>query len=158
MVLMNLYNYYIMVSIALIQIAILSSFIYQVFRESKKPIEKERDNVRVATSRTSVSQLEFDETASKAVTSNKAMSELSDAVNEDEISVLSFLLSKGGETYQAEIARELGLPKSTVSRIIRRLHDKGLVTVRRVSKYSYVQITDMDYVSDLISRSRLNNS
>ncbi|WP_188602696.1 helix-turn-helix domain-containing protein [Vulcanisaeta souniana] len=147
-----------MVSIALIQIAILSSFIYQVFRESKKPIEKERDNVRVATSRTSVSQLEFDETASKAVTSNKAMSELSDAVNEDEISVLSFLLSKGGETYQAEIARELGLPKSTVSRIIRRLHDKGLVTVRRVSKYSYVQITDMDYVSDLISRSRLNNS
>ena len=158
MVLMNLYNYYVMVSIALIQIAILSSFIYQVFRESKKPIEKEQGNTRITASRTSVSQLEFDEATGKAAPSNKAVNELTGAVNEDEISVLSFLLSKGGETYQAEIARELGLPKSTVSRIIRRLHDKGLVTVRRVSRYSYVQITDMDYVSDLISRSRPNKS
>ncbi len=158
MVLMNLYNYYVMVSIALIQIAILSSFIYQVFKESKKPMEKEQDNTKVTTSRTSVSQLEFDEATGKAVPSNKAVDELANAVNEDEINVLSFLLSKGGETYQAEIARELGLPKSTVSRIIRRLYNKGLVTVRRVSKYSYVQVTDMDYVSDLISRSRPNKS
>ncbi|WP_243678514.1 winged helix-turn-helix domain-containing protein [Vulcanisaeta distributa] len=56
------------------------------------------------------------------------------------------------------MARELGLPKSTVSRIIRRLHDKGLITVRRVGRFSYVQVTDIDYVSDIVSRLGLDKS
>ncbi len=50
------------------------------------------------------------------------------------------------------------MPKSTVSRIIRRLHDKGLITVRRVGRFSYVQVTDIDYVSDIVSRLGLDKS
>ncbi|WP_054854284.1 MarR family transcriptional regulator [Vulcanisaeta distributa] len=123
-------NYYLIVSVALIQFVILSSFIYQIFKESKKPIDKELENTKTSESSTTISQLEFD-----TISRNKGdMVNYSESinVNEDEVRVLSYLLNRGGgDAYQAEIARELGLPKSTVSRIIRRLHDKGgLVTVR----------------------------
>ncbi|WP_054857612.1 MarR family transcriptional regulator [Vulcanisaeta sp. JCM 16159] len=121
-------NYYLIVSVALIQFVILSSFIYQIFKESKKPIDKESENTKTSESSTTISQLEFD-TISRNKRDIVNYSE-SINVNEDEVRVLSYLLNRGGDAYQAEIARELGLPKSTVSRIIRRLHDKGLVTVR----------------------------
>ncbi|MGC8606222.1 MAG: helix-turn-helix transcriptional regulator [Vulcanisaeta sp.] len=157
MTLMSIYNYYLIISIALIQFAVLSSLIYQVFKESKKPIDKESDNSRINKSSSTISQLEFD-----AVNRNKqgtvGITELINNINEDEVKVLSFLLNKGGDAYQAEIARELELPKSTVSRIIRRLHDKGLITVRRVGRFSYVQVTDIDYVSDIISKLGSNKS
>ena len=152
MVLINAYNYYLMISIALIQFAVLASFIYQVFRESRKPMDKEVERAQVNRSSSVINQLEFD-TVSRDKGGVVDVNELIANINEDEVRVLSYLLSKGGDAYQAEIARELGLPKSTVSRIIRRLHDKGLITVRRVGRFSYVQITDIDYVSDIISKS-----
>ena len=154
MVLINS-NYYVVISIAFIQLVVLSSLLYQIFKETKRPMEKEQDNAKVSNASSSISQLEFD-THSRNRASNVGIDSLSGSINEDEVRVLSYLLSRGGEAYQAEIARELELPKSTVSRIIRRLHEKGLVTVRRVSRFSYVQVTDIDYVSDLINKSRLN--
>ncbi|WP_243668363.1 helix-turn-helix transcriptional regulator [Vulcanisaeta sp. JCM 16161] len=157
MVLMSTYNYYLVISIALIQFAVLSSFIYQIFKESRKPIDKDVENTRVNKSSSIVNQLEFD-TVSRSRVDTADVSELITNINEDEVRVLSYLLNRGGDAYQAEIARELGLPKSTVSRIIRRLHDKGLITVRRVGRFSYVQITDIDYVSDIISRLGLDKS
>ena len=157
MALISTYNYYLVISIALIQFTVLTSFIYQVFRESRKPMDKETERTQVNRSSSVINQLEFD-----TVSRNKGgvvdVNELIANINEDEVRVLSYLLSKGGDAYQAEIARELGLPKSTVSRIIRRLHDKGLITVRRVGRFSYVQITDIDYVSDIISKSGLDKS
>ena len=152
MVLTSTYNYYLMISIALIQFAVLTSFIYQIFRESRKPMDKETERAQVNRSSSVINQLEFD-TVSRNKGGVADVNELIANINEDEVRVLSYLLSKGGDAYQAEIARELGLPKSTVSRIIRRLHDKGLITVRRVGRFSYVQITDIDYVSDIISKS-----
>ncbi|GAB6946396.1 hypothetical protein JCM16161A_05260 [Vulcanisaeta sp. JCM 16161] len=154
---MSTYNYYLVISIALIQFAVLSSFIYQIFKESRKPIDKDVENTRVNKSSSIVNQLEFD-TVSRSRVDTADVSELITNINEDEVRVLSYLLNRGGDAYQAEIARELGLPKSTVSRIIRRLHDKGLITVRRVGRFSYVQITDIDYVSDIISRLGLDKS
>ncbi|ADN51113.1 helix-turn-helix transcriptional regulator [Vulcanisaeta distributa] len=157
MVMMSIYNYYLVVSAALIQFAVLSSFIYQIFKEARKPIDKDVGNVKVNKSSTVVNQLEFD-TMSRSKEGAVDVNELIANINEDEIRVLSYLLSRGGDAYQAEIARELGLPKSTVSRIIRRLHDRGLITVRRVGRFSYVQVTDIDYVSDIISRLGPNKS
>ena len=155
MVLINIYNYYLVVSVALMQFAVLASFIYQVFKESRKPMDKEVEKAQVNRSSSVVNQLEFD-TMSKNKRGVVNVNELITNINEDEVRVLSYLLSKGGDAYQAEIARELKLPKSTVSRIIRRLHDRGLITVRRVGRFSYVQITDIDYVSDIINKSGLD--
>ncbi|WP_252901142.1 helix-turn-helix transcriptional regulator [Vulcanisaeta sp. JCM 14467] len=152
MVLVSTYDYYLVASVALIQFAVLASFIYQVFKESRKPMDKEVERVRVNRSSTVINQLEFD-AASKNRAGTSDVNESFVNINEDEVRVLSYLLNKGGDAYQAEIARELGLPKSTVSRIIRRLHDKGLITVRRVGRFSYVQITDIDYVSDIVNKS-----
>ena len=159
MALASAYNYYLVISVALIQFAVLSSFMYQVFRESRRQVDRDVGSVRVnrSLSVSTINQLEFDY-VSRSRESVAEPDELAMSINEDEAKVLSYLLNRGGDAYQAEIARELGLPKSTVSRIIRRLHDKGLITVRRVGKFSYVQVTDMDYVSDIISRLGLDES
>ena len=156
MVFVNSYDYYVVITIAFIQLTVLASLIYQIFSESRKHMEKEQEYPK-SSETSSVRQLEFD-------TPNNKLQRIIDVntsiknINEDEVKVLSFLLSKGGEAYQAEIARELGLPKSTVSRIIRRLYEKGLITVRRVSRFSYVQVTDMDYVNDIVSKLRYDQS
>jgi len=43
---------------------------------------------------------------------------------------------------QADIVAKTGLPKSTVSRRVRRLEEEGLVTIKRSGKYNYVYLTD----------------
>ena len=43
---------------------------------------------------------------------------------------------------QAEISKVTGLPKSSVSRRIRRLEEEGFVEVKRVGKYNYVFLTN----------------
>lgn len=52
-------------------------------------------------------------------------------LGESEKRVYEFLLERGGEAYQSEICEALGLSKSTVSEIVRRLELRGLVEVRR---------------------------
>lgn len=148
------YYYYVMVTVALIQLATLSSLLYQVIKESRRHVEGGQSPVK-SLELSYVNQLEFDRPSrNPQITVSTESSESIRVIDEDEVKVLAFLLSRGGETYQAEIARELGLPKSTVSRIIRRLYEKGLITVRRVGRFSYVRITDVDYANELINRSR----
>ncbi|MFP3484504.1 MAG: MarR family transcriptional regulator [Vulcanisaeta sp.] len=148
------YYYYVMVTVALIQLATLSSLLYQVIKESRRHVEGGQSPVK-SLELSYVNQLEFDmPSRNPQITVSTESSESIRVIDEDEVKVLAFLLSRGGETYQAEIARELGLPKSTVSRIIRRLYEKGLITVRRVGRFSYVRITDVDYANELINRSR----
>ncbi|MFB6471026.1 MAG: helix-turn-helix transcriptional regulator [Vulcanisaeta sp. AZ3] len=155
MVFTSSYEYYVVVSIAFIQLAMLLSLLYQAFREPKKNLENEQNEVSINTSSTAISQFELDEPPKKVFNATN-INEATRNINEEEIRVLSFLLSRGGKAYQAEIAKELGLPKSTVTRIVRRLYERGFITVRRVGRFSYVQITDVDYVSDAVSKSRLN--
>ncbi len=50
---------------------------------------------------------------------------------ESERRVYEFLLERGEEAYQCEICEALGLSKSTVSEIVRRLEFCGLVEVKR---------------------------
>ncbi|WP_233417988.1 helix-turn-helix transcriptional regulator [Desulfurococcus amylolyticus] len=43
---------------------------------------------------------------------------------------------------QAEITNRTGIPKSSVSRRIRRLEEEGFITVARTGKYNYLRLTD----------------
>lgn len=43
---------------------------------------------------------------------------------------------------QAEITNKTGIPKSSVSRRIRRLEEEGFITVARTGKYNYLRLTD----------------
>jgi DNA-binding MarR family transcriptional regulator len=56
--------------------------------------------------------------------------------------IIKALKATGGKgLIQTEIARLTGLPKSSVSRRIRRLEQDGYITVKRVGKHNYVYLT-----------------
>ena len=55
----------------------------------------------------------------------------------EELKIIKFLLNKGGEAYQVEIYKTLNLPKSSTSRILRRLAERGLIEIERRGKYNY---------------------
>lgn len=57
-----------------------------------------------------------------------------------EAAILDYLKSRGGSAFQDDIARDLALPKSTLSRAIASLRGKGLVNVRKVSRRNYVSL------------------
>lgn len=143
-------NYLVALSIALVQLAILASLLYQIRQSLKGLGETERTNTEPSSEGTSrVTQLEFD---TKSSTKSQVNTMNINDLNDDEIKVLKYLVDKGIETYQAEIARELGLPKSTVSRIIRRLYEKNLIIIKRSGRITYIQVVDPDYVSDVLSK------
>jgi len=54
--------------------------------------------------------------------------------------IISLLESAGGEQYQAEIVKSLGLPKSTVSSSIASLHAKGLVVKVRKGRENLIRL------------------
>jgi len=58
----------------------------------------------------------------------------------EEEMVLNLLRAKGGEAYQYEIARELGLPKTTAWRIVMRLKGKGLIEVEKRYGMNYLRL------------------
>ncbi|NPB00667.1 MAG: MarR family transcriptional regulator [Crenarchaeota archaeon] len=76
-------------------------------------------------------------------------------LSHDEVRVLKFLLERGGECYQMEIYRTLGLPKSTVTKIVHRLSEKGILIVERRGRYNYVKLRQKDLVKKLVSLAQL---
>jgi len=133
-----------------IQLLVFSSLIYQVITNSRKIEQGESRNN--PPSRMEINPLESyvpRRTISESITE--------DYLSTDELKVLSLVMSRRGEVYQAEIARELNVPKSTVSRIIRRLQDRGLIIVRRIGRLNYIDITDTDYVTDLLRKRMRRN-
>ncbi len=68
----------------------------------------------------------------------------------DELKVLKFLISRGGECYQMEIYRTLNLPKSTVTKIVHRLSERGLLIVERRGRYNYVKLKNVENVRNII--------
>jgi len=63
-----------------------------------------------------------------------------EALDGDEVRVVELLRSKGGRALEAEIREALGLPKTTVWRLVRRLEKKGLVVVRRAGNQNVVEL------------------
>jgi|GEM_PF-549609 len=56
----------------------------------------------------------------------------------EEIMVLEAIKKRGGRCYQYEIASEIGLPKTTLWRILRRLERMGYLEIRKVRGYNYL--------------------
>lgn len=55
--------------------------------------------------------------------------------------IMQHLLTNGGERYQSEIVRNLGLPRSTVSASLNGLHQKGLIVKVRKGRENLIRLT-----------------
>jgi uncharacterized membrane protein len=51
-------------------------------------------------------------------------------LGEVDAKILDYVRRRGG-AYEADVARELGIPRTTVSRAVRRLEERGLVRVEK---------------------------
>ena len=138
-----------MTALAMLQLLMVTSLAMLAYR-AYKSTKRQGARAGTPTYRVEVRQLEHYEPRRGPVDVEVVVPELTS----DEVRVLRLLLEHRGRMYQSEIARALNMPKSTVSRVVRRLRERGLVMVRKVGRYSYVELTDEDYVSDLIGRSR----
>ncbi len=58
----------------------------------------------------------------------------------EEEEVLRRLRSRGGEAFQHEIAKEMGLPKTTMWRLVRRLESKGLIEIEKRYGMNYLRL------------------
>ncbi len=72
-------------------------------------------------------------------------------LTQDELRILQFLVERGGESYQMEIYRTLNLPKSTVTKIVHRLSERGLLVVERKGRYNYVRLRNVELVRQLVN-------
>lgn len=61
-------------------------------------------------------------------------------LNKDEQEVLLYIAEKGGRAKQAEIRNDLGIPRTTTWRILRRLEKEGLVKLSKVNNETLVEL------------------
>ncbi|MEM1836485.1 MAG: winged helix-turn-helix transcriptional regulator [Pyrobaculum sp.] len=59
-------------------------------------------------------------------------------LSEIDQSILNLLKERQGVIYQSEIIKELGLPKSTVHKALRRLSEAGYVEIQKRGRYNIV--------------------
>jgi uncharacterized membrane protein len=73
---------------------------------------------------------------------NGAMPELGDVAADDlhevDRAILKLLTERQGVLYQSEIMKELGLPKSTVHKSLRRLSEAGYVEIQKRGRFNVV--------------------
>jgi uncharacterized membrane protein len=71
-----------------------------------------------------------------------AMPELGDVAADDlhevDRAILKLLTERQGVLYQSEIMKELGLPKSTVHKSLRRLSEAGYVEIQKRGRFNVV--------------------
>lgn len=61
-----------------------------------------------------------------------------DDMSEIDKSILTLLRERQGVAYQSEIIKELGLPKSTVHKALRRLSEAGYVEIQKRGRFNVV--------------------
>ncbi|WP_243671599.1 helix-turn-helix transcriptional regulator [Vulcanisaeta sp. JCM 16161] len=61
-------------------------------------------------------------------------------LNDYELSILRYLRSRGGSAFEIDISRDLGIPRTTVWRSIRRLEGLGLVRITKVEGKNMVTL------------------
>jgi len=61
-------------------------------------------------------------------------------LDEREREVINILKKLGGRAPQYEICERLGIPKSSMSRIIRRLEEKGMIRVIKSGRYNIIEL------------------
>lgn len=68
-------------------------------------------------------------------------------MSEVDRTILKFLEARQGVVYQSEIIKELGLPKSTVHKALRRLAEAGYVEIEKRGKFNVVILKTTSKVS-----------
>jgi len=63
---------------------------------------------------------------------------LIERLSEVDREIVEFLEKRGGKAYQHEIARELEIPKTTLWRHIMRLHEEGIIEIKKEGKYNLI--------------------
>lgn len=61
-------------------------------------------------------------------------------LNDYEVSILKYLESRGGSAFEIDISRDLGIPRTTVWRSVRRLEDLGMVRISKVEGKNMVTL------------------
>jgi len=72
---------------------------------------------------------------------DKRMGDILSALDANERSIIKSLLSSGGRSQQNKLARELGLPKSSLSRAISGLETRDLVRTERFGRIRKVELS-----------------
>ncbi len=70
------------------------------------------------------------------------MGDILHALDENERRILELLMTKGGESQQNIIGRELDFPKSSLSRAVRGLKARNLVETERLGRVKRVELSD----------------
>ncbi len=152
--------------------SLFSTRVHKLLKENKKKREEKREteiNVQKERTEQTSRRVEIEEKIEEDVSGvpepvivekeengeDESVRKLIAQLSQDEIRVLRFLLERGGECYQMEIYRTLGLPKSTVTKIVHRLSEKGILIVERRGRYNYVKLSQKDLVKKLVSLAQL---
>ncbi|RLE48830.1 MAG: hypothetical protein DRJ31_06400 [Candidatus Methanomethylicota archaeon] len=77
----------------------------------------------------------------RSIDLQKILREHEDLRPEDK-EILEFIVESGGEVFEAEIREKFKLPKTTVWRIVKRLKNYGIVSIRKVGGQNLVRIED----------------
>ena len=84
---------------------------------------------------------EEDEKEAPAPKSSRA-EDIKSTLNKKEKDIVDFLLSQNGETNQASIRHNTGIPRTSLSRIMASLEHKKVLNARKVGKVVKVKLTD----------------
>jgi len=78
----------------------------------------------------------------KEIEPDGRMKDITSALDESERRILEFLMQKGGKSQQNHIGRELGFPKSSLSRAIGGLEARNLVETEKLGRIKRVELSD----------------
>jgi len=76
------------------------------------------------------------------ITSDRRMADILSSMDENERKIMEFLMAAGGKSQQNKICRELGLPKSSLSRAIGGLEARNLVKTEKLGRVNRVELSN----------------
>jgi len=113
-------------------------FIFFYFKLAGKPaFLKKRETQEKQTPAKKTKQNEF-----KSLKTTNKMRIVLNALNERERSIVELLLANEGRLKQAKIARELLMPKTSLTRAVQSLEKRNIVKTTPLGKHKIVELTD----------------
>lgn len=120
----------VMITLAMVQLVVTASLAYFLYDASKKYVAKPQEG----------SELRLP------------------SFTDDELMVMKYVLQNNGQAAQANIGKDLNIPKASLSRMIKRLMENGLITVEKRGRYNYVMITNKEYVEKILRSSSIDEA
>jgi len=93
------------------------------------------------------SSIEKQTSSQNKISLTKRSIDITSTLKDKEKQIIRFLAESGGKSTQSKIYYTLGIPKVSLSRYIRRLEQKNIISVNKVSKVNHLQLTEW-FVSD----------